>query len=96
MSRSRRHHPVTGITKARSEKWDKRRANRALRAGVHSQMQTWDTDPMRLFYLDMLPTEWAYDDHVLPELRQVSNVWSMEKDGKGWFDPDQHPKLMRK
>jgi hypothetical protein len=37
MSRSRRHHPVAGFTTARSEKEDKRLANRTLRARVRTQ-----------------------------------------------------------
>ncbi len=36
MSRSRRHAPVCGITTARSEKQDKRQANRCLRRKVRS------------------------------------------------------------
>lgn len=34
--------------------------------------------------------------NVLPLLRELSNVWSMAKDGKMIFDPQEHPKLMRK
>ena len=33
---------------------------------------------------------------VLPVLRELSNVWSMTKDGKMIFDPQKYPKLMRK
>jgi hypothetical protein len=33
---------------------------------------------------------------VLPEERQITNSWSFNKDGKKWFDSDQHPDLMRK
>jgi hypothetical protein len=36
MTRSRQRTPITGITTAESEKDDKRRANRALRAGVRA------------------------------------------------------------
>jgi len=32
----------------------------------------------------------------LPELREVSDVWGMNKDGKHYFDADKFPKLMRK
>jgi len=32
----------------------------------------------------------------LPTLRQVSNVWDMQKDGKQQFDPIRYPELMRK
>jgi hypothetical protein len=33
---------------------------------------------------------------VLPHKREISNVWSMPKDGKGRFDARRYPKLMRK
>ena len=33
---------------------------------------------------------------LLPHLREYSNPWSMDKDGKYWFDPVKHPELMRK
>jgi hypothetical protein len=33
---------------------------------------------------------------VLPHKREVSDVWSMPKDGKRRFDAKKHPKLMRK
>lgn len=33
---------------------------------------------------------------VLPVLRELSNVWSMTKDGKMIFDPQKYPKFMRK
>lgn len=32
----------------------------------------------------------------LPHLREVSNPWSMDKDGKTRFDPARHPEAMRK
>ena len=36
------------------------------------------------------------DAEVLPAKRELSNVWSMAKDGKNHFDATKHPKLMRK
>jgi hypothetical protein len=33
---------------------------------------------------------------VLPEKRELSDVWAMAKDGKIYFDASKHPKLMRK
>jgi hypothetical protein len=33
---------------------------------------------------------------LMPCLRQYSNLWAMAKDGKVWFDPEQHPERMRK
>lgn len=36
------------------------------------------------------------DADLTPLVREVSNVWSFAKDGKSRFDPNKHPKLMRK
>jgi hypothetical protein len=33
---------------------------------------------------------------VLPTKREMSDVWSMAKDGKIYFDASKNPKLMRK
>ena len=33
---------------------------------------------------------------VLPHNRELSNEWTMSKDGKRWFDAAQDPKSMRK
>jgi hypothetical protein len=66
LSRSRKKTPITGITTARSEKQDKRLANRKLRRKTRQALRCRDLD-------------------VLPVLREVSNVWCMDKDGKFWF-----------
>ena len=36
------------------------------------------------------------EQEVLPHLREYSNPWSMDKDGKVRFDPKKHPEWMRK
>ena len=33
---------------------------------------------------------------TLPHVRETSNPWSMDKDGKFRFDPERHPGRMRK
>lgn len=33
---------------------------------------------------------------LLPSERELSNVWTMDKDGKQRFDPERYPDLMRK
>ena len=38
----------------------------------------------------------THDAAMLRAKREVSNVWSMDKDGKVRFDPQRHPKLMQK
>jgi len=53
-----------------SEKEDKRIYNRALRSRTRQRLRTCDD----------------FDGTVLPEVRDVSNPWSMAKDGKGYCD----------
>ena len=36
------------------------------------------------------------DDTRLKHRRETSDPWAMAKDGKGRFDPDRHPGLLRK
>jgi hypothetical protein len=67
MSRSRKKTPVRGITSAKSEKADKRDANRALRRRVRATL-TVDPTP-----------------EVVPVSREVSNVWTMAKDGRHYL-----------
>ena len=78
MSRSRKKTPISGITTARSEKQDKRLANRRIRRRVRVA-------------LSMRP-----ESDVLPARRELSSPWTMSKDGKKWFDPARHPKVLRK
>lgn len=79
MARSHRRTPIVSITTAASEKQDKRWANRILRSATRRAIKC-STEP---------------DAAVLPIMREVSDEWSMAKDGRSWFG--QHiPKLMRK
>lgn len=78
MSRSRKKTPVSGITTARSEKQDKRLANRRLRRATNAKLAS------------------GADSSLLPVANDVGNVWCFDKDGKRRFDPDKHPRLMRK
>lgn len=82
MSRSRRRNAICGITTARSEKADKRQANRRLRVRSRSTTAHAGSD--------------SATDLVWPGMRDVSNPWSMAKDGKLRFDPARWPRLMRK
>jgi hypothetical protein len=45
MSRSRRQHPIIGISIAKSEKYDKQKSNRILRARVRTAL-TKNEDPV--------------------------------------------------
>jgi len=82
MSRSYQKTAITGITKAASDKQGKRFANRKLRSKVKEALGelTYEVD----------------EDVIFPEMREVSDVWSFDKDGKMSFDPKEQPKLMRK
>lgn len=81
MSRSRRHTPITGVTCSDSEKWEKRKANRKLRRLIREAVRK------------MVDSE---DEPVLPEAREVSDVWDWSKDGKIYWGEDEDPKLFRK
>lgn len=72
MSRSYRNNPITGLTTARTEKQDKRIANRRLR---------------RRNTLREHRAARTGDDVAFFVAREVSNVWAMDKDGKMRFDP---------
>ena len=80
MSNSRRKTPIFGHC-GKSEKKDKRLANRKFRRLERKKIKTDD--------FESIPTD----------LDEVSNVWSMNKDGKGyWADAliYQNGKFMRK
>jgi len=83
MSRSRRKHPICGNTVSgfnRGEHWDKKKASRKLRHKTRQILRFCNSE----------------SDPVLPELREVSNVWLFQKDGKFRFDPRRLPDCMRK
>ena len=89
VSRSRRHTPITGITKARSEKDFKRQTHQSFRT------------KQRVILKKVLDSE----DHevLLPQRNnEVENLWSGPKDGKSSFGglkkkkPRYFDKLMRK
>lgn len=80
MSRSFNKHPVMGMTTARSEKYDKRLANRRWRRGERLRIIAM-RDP---------------DQFVLFPQDSYSNVWSMDKDGRQRFSAIEHPEWLRK
>lgn len=77
MSRSRRRTPIFGITTARSEKQDKKTWHRKLR--VKSRIQLLAVD-------EGAPD--AAENLILVHAREVSNPWSMAKDGKRYWAPE--------
>lgn len=80
MSRSFRKNPIRGLA-AHSEKDDKRLNTRRLRRKVKTVLGGRGGD---------------LEDAVLPVMKEISDPWGMAKDGKMRFDPDRHPKDMRK
>lgn len=76
MSDSHKHNPHFGITTAESEKKDKRFANRKLRRAVTVELEKFKDNP------DLA------DDIPLPEMREVSDAWTFDKDGKPYWNPD--------
>lgn len=79
MARSRRHTPIFGMTFAESEKEDKRRANRLLRRKTRA----------------VLRPETDVEEVQLPAIKEVSNPWSMAKDGRRYLQ-EPKPRDMRK
>lgn len=75
MSRSKKKTPIRGITTARSEKQDKRDANRKFRRKTKQQVNL--------------------GDETISEIREISNVWAFDKDGKH-YNADISEKEMRK
>ncbi len=75
MSRSKKKTKIQGITTAKSEKENKRDANRKLRRVVKQKVKS--------------------DKTELPELREVSDVWAFNKDGKR-YNPKMTEKDLRK
>ena len=71
MSRSHRKTPITGHTNCRSERQDKKIWH-----------QRWCTR-QRTALAGMLPEEW--DIHLGMLENEVSNVWSMGKDGRSYW-----------
>lgn len=80
MSRSFVRTPITGMTTADSEKQDKRLANRRLRRSTRQLLRDIGPDT---------------DTVVVPTLRDVSNVYAFDKDGKQWLD-EPEPEDFRK
>jgi hypothetical protein len=73
MSRSFVRTPITGMTTAVSEKQDKRLANRRLRRSARQRLHEVESGA-------------EADAVMVPLLRDVSNVYSFDKDGKQWLD----------
>jgi hypothetical protein len=72
MARSYKKTPVVSYNSSESEKQDKRFANRRLRRSVNlklAQVETIDFD----------------EDLMFPEVREVSDIWNFDKDGKHYF-----------
>ena len=74
MARSRKKTPIFATCFGETEKFEKRKANRALRRAVHIE-------------LDKVQDVETAEECQLAELREVSDVWSWNKDGKRYWNP---------
>lgn len=85
MSRSYKHTPITGYTTAESEKEDKKLWHGALRTAERE-------------FLSKIDVDTTDDDNLIdPVEKDVSNVWSFDKDGKHYMNiNNDNIKLMRK
>jgi hypothetical protein len=86
MSRSIKRTPIIGHTTAETEKYDKRLANRCLRRKSRAVLRSSAVCSSRQLIENV---------SELPLLREVSNVYCFDKDGKQWLD-DPDPKDLRK
>lgn len=62
--------------------WTTARSEKDDKGNAHGSLRAAERDPKRAA--------------LEPTLRDVSNVWCWDKDGRQRFDPIKHPKLMRK
>lgn len=85
MSRSYRHTPILGITTARSEKQDKRKANRDLRRGVKVLLIQEDYDEASYLGLDDVSNLYSfakdgknyYDKQCIERIKSFFPIWKV-------------------
>jgi hypothetical protein len=77
MARSFRHISIVGTTLAESEKKDKRIANRRERSRIN-----------QILHIAINASEDELEWLVLPHKRELSNVWSFDKDGKHYVSKE--------
>ena len=79
MSRSFKKTPICGITTSESEAADKKLWHARFRTRAKQNLNTCDD----------------FDSLVDIHFREVSNVWSMAKDGRQWLDIANRPHLKK-
>lgn len=77
MSRSRRKTPIFGHTSARSEAHDKRLWHKRWRSRERDRLTVIGSDA----------------EHQTIHQHEVSDTWSMAKDGKGWIGPSRQHEI---
>ena len=82
MSRSQRKTPIFGIVGARSEKQDKRTWHKRWRAQQRTKQ-------------DAIANS-SLEDHLPVDALDVSNVWSMAKDGRFYWAKADHQSFANK
>jgi hypothetical protein len=81
MSRSFKSTSITGNTTAVSDKSFKKMASKRYRHKIRQ----------------LLRQDWRIvDEYVLPDEYDITNPATSNKDGKQYFNPEEHPDLMRK
>lgn len=71
MSRSRRKNPIVSITMCRSERQDKKNWHKRWRALERTALTSTHPDDL--------------ENHLTLSVKQVSDIWSMGKDGKQYW-----------
>ena len=61
-----------------------------------SRSEEWDKKKWHRAYRHACDRMIRKGEEDMPDYREYSDPWGMDKDGKLWFDPEECPKLMRK
>lgn len=93
MTRSVRHYMISGVTTSSSERIGKKlwhgRFRAANRKYLHNQVTLVDEFVTMYFREGWIPVLYVCSDACnkpAPHIREVSNTWDMEKDGKIYWD----------
>lgn len=86
MGKSYKKHPYSGFSTAKSEKQDKIISNRKLRQKEKQILKNIDVEDIE------------NEDIILPDIREISDVYDFSKDGKCYYDKNSeyYKKAIRK
>ena len=82
MARSYRKTPKRGWTCAKSDKFFKTHANRTLRHTIKCKLTGHRN------HVTDRGDQYLWEDFIVPQLREVSEIWTSNKDGKHYHTPN--------